>query len=161
MSTFRTHSQTILGVVAGVAALFVASPAALAANITVPLDEIKVVTFESPVKVVYVGNPTIADVTVIDSTHVFVLGKSFGSTNIVALDDTGNQTAEDKVTVLNHDANIVTLQRGAGRSTLNCAQTRCEAAPIPGDDPMPYDTITSQVDKHQGQNLKAASGGGG
>src|SRR5262249_39934891 len=123
------------------------------------LDEIKVITFESPVKVVYVGNPTIADVTVIDATHVFVLGKSFGSTNIVALDATGSQTAEHKVTVLNREANVVTVQRGTARSTFNCAQSRCEAAPIPGDDSMPYDTITSQVDKHQGQNLKAAGGG--
>ena len=51
---------------------------------SVPLDEVRVVTFAKPVATLYVGNPVIADVMIIDSRHAFVQGKAFGSTNVVA-----------------------------------------------------------------------------
>ena len=62
---------------------------ALAGSVTVPIDQARIVTFKQPVSTVYVGNPSMADVTVIDSHRVFVLGKAFGTTNIIALDAYG------------------------------------------------------------------------
>jgi Flp pilus assembly secretin CpaC len=57
------------------------SAAAVAADgITVSTNEVRILTFPAPQEDGVCGNPTIADVTVIDSTHVFVLGKSFGTT---------------------------------------------------------------------------------
>ena len=61
------------------------------ARLSVPMDEVRMVTFVKPVATVYVGNPMIADITVIDSRHVFVLGKAFGATNIIALDSNGKR----------------------------------------------------------------------
>jgi hypothetical protein len=124
------------------------------------MDEVRILTFAKPVKTVYVGNPTIADVTVIDATHVFLLGKSFGTTNLLALDNAGHQVAEEHITVLGHQGSVVTLQRGPARTTLNCAAQRCEAMPTPGDETAPFDTVTGQVDRRQDQNLKAAAAGG-
>ena len=146
---------SMLGLAAGLALV---SPPATAAqgNISVAMDQVRVVTFARPVKTVFVGNPTIADVTVIDPTHVFLLGKSFGTTNIVALDDEGHQAADERVTVFGSEQNIVTLQRGPGRVTLNCASERCEATPTPGDQPQPFDAVLSQVDKRQSQSKTAA-----
>ena len=107
-------------------------------------------------KTVYVGNPTIADVTVIDSRHVFLQAKSFGTTNVLALDNSGKQIAEQRVNVYNHQDSVVTLQRGPARTTLNCAAERCEMQPIPGDEPQPFETVIGQVEKRD-QSLKAAA----
>jgi hypothetical protein len=142
----------------GLAGLAFPLPASAASvdSITVSTNEVHILTFQSPVKTVFVGNPTIADVTVIDSTHVFVLGKSFGTTNLVALDDRGRQAAEEQITVLNPEKSVVTVQRGHARSTMYCVANHCEGAPIPGDQNEPFDIITGQIDKREAQNLKAA-----
>ena len=75
MSDLR-RVASVLGVAASVAFAAPAYPAA-SNFVSVPMDEVRILTFAKPVKTVYVGNPTIADVTVIDATHVFLLGKSF------------------------------------------------------------------------------------
>jgi Flp pilus assembly secretin CpaC len=125
-------------------------------TITMPMDEVRVLTFSEPVKTVFVGNPTIADITVIDARHVFLQAKSFGATNLLALDENGKQVVEEHVTVYNHQDSVVTLQRGAGRTTLNCIADRCEVHPTPGDEATPFDAVTGQVEKYQ-QSQKAAA----
>src|ERR1700742_1207357 len=89
------------------AAALVASAPAFAASVSVPLDEVRILSFPDPVTTVYVGNPVIADVTVIDSKHVFVLGKSFGATNLIALGPDGNAIANEHVLVFGHSASTV------------------------------------------------------
>ncbi len=133
-----------------------AAPAADAAGFSVPLDEVKVITFKTPVKTVFVGNPTIADVTVIDPQHVFVLGKSFGTTNLVALDDRGRETVNSQISVFDRPGSVVTLHRGPAKITLSCTTVRCEAAPTPGDDKEPFEQVTTQIDRRQSLSLKAA-----
>ena len=134
------------------ATLLAAAPAyAAGKNETVglALDEVHTITFRSPVSTVYVGNPTIADVTMIDARHAFVQGKGYGRTNIVALN-------RDNVTVFNTNITVtgsegggtVTLNRGAQRVTLNCAGGRCEPTPMPGDG-KDSDPINAQIAAHQ------------
>src|SRR5215813_5922040 len=101
----RSFLQAIIG--AGLTALSFVSPAE-ARDITVPMDEVRIVTFPAPVSTVYVANPAIADVTVIDSRRVFLLGKNFGSTNLVALDSKGNPTVSQRVTVFGRQGSSVT-----------------------------------------------------
>jgi Flp pilus assembly secretin CpaC len=156
MSNLRLFASS-LGLTAGLALLVPASAAPFN-SVTVSTDEVRVLSFQSPVKTVFVGNPTIADVTVIDSKHVFLLGKSFGTTNLVALDEQGRQTTDEEITVLNRQERVVTLQRGAARATLYCIANRCEAAPTPGDQSEPFDSVTGQIDRRQAQNLKSAAG---
>ena len=149
--------KPVLGVVAGLSGLLAASIAS-AESLQIPLDQVHVLAFKTPVKTVFIGNPVIADITVIDPTHVFILGKNFGTTNVVALDDKGQEFFNEQVTVLDRPGSIVTLQRGVGKSTLNCNAARCEAAPTPGDENVPYDLVTGQIDKRDALNAKAASG---
>ena len=141
------------------ATLLAAAPAyAAGKNDTVglTLDEVHTLTFRSPVSTVYVGNPTIADVTMIDARHAFVQGKGYGRTNIVALN-------RDNVTVFNTNITVtgsegggtVTLNRGAQRVTLNCAGGRCEPTPMPGDG-KDSDAITGQITAHQSAARTAA-----
>src|SRR5262249_13425483 len=149
-------NSSIVSLAVGFCAATFFSQAALAAGVGVPMDQVRMITFRTPFKTVYVGNPIIADITVIDSTHVFVLGKNFGTTNIVALDDGGRVIMNDQITVLGQQGTMVTLQRGPGQKTLSCDAGRCEAKPTPGDEPVPFDAVSGQIDRRDGQNLRAA-----
>ena len=126
-------------------------------SIAVPLDEVRVVAFSQPVSTIYVGNPMIADVSMIDSKHAFVLGKSFGATNVVALDSDGKQVVNDPVNVFGHSGSTVILHRGTQQSTYACAGVRCESAPTPGDDKDTFATRMEQLASHQDAGVKAAS----
>jgi hypothetical protein len=125
-------------------------------GIAVPLDEVRVVQFSQPIATVYVGNPAIADVSVIDPRHVFVLGKAFGETNMVALNADGKQVTNDHVSIFGHTGSMVTLHRGPMQMTYTCASARCEAAPTPGDDKDSYATRLGQAAAHQEWGLKSA-----
>jgi len=127
--------------------------------ISVPLDEVRVVAFSHPVATVYVGNPVIADVSMIDSRHAFVLGKGFGGTNIVALDTDGKQVVNEHISVFGHVASTVIVHRGTAQSTYNCASARCEVAPTPGDDKETYDSRMGQILSRQEAGAKAAGEG--
>ncbi len=144
-----------------VAALFslLAVPAQAGGAISVPMDEVRTITFDRPITTVYVGNPSIVDVTMIDSTHAFVLGKAFGATNLLALDAKGTQIVNDPVTVLGRSEAVVTLNRGSTQVTYACASSRCETAPIPGDSKDAYELQMGQVQAHQDMGEKAASVG--
>lgn len=132
------------------------SAPALAADIAVPMDQVRMVSFDKPVATVYVGNPVVADVTVIDSRRVFILGKAFGATNIIALDAAGNQVADKPLTVYGRGANVVTLNRGAEQLTYACAAARCETAPLPGDASGPFQAVMGEITQHQDMGKKAA-----
>jgi hypothetical protein len=127
-------------------------------QVSVPLDEVRMIAFDKPVATVYVGNPVIADITMIDARHAFVLGKAFGGTNILALDSTGLEVSNEHVTVFGGSrAGTVELQRGVNRITYACAASRCEAAPVPGDGKDIFDNALDQISKHQDLGAKAAS----
>src|SRR5258708_18586938 len=112
---FMRHS------IAAALALGLVSTQALAAGVAVPRDEVRTVTFTKPVTTVYVGNPSIADVNMIDSRHAFLLGKSFGSTNIIALDSAGREVSNVPVSVSgSHGGSTVTLTKGTAQTTLAC-----------------------------------------
>src|ERR1700709_452244 len=121
-----------------IAATFFAVAPAYAADknnaVALALDEVHTLPSRTPVSTVYVGNPTIADVTMIDARHAFVQGKGYGRTNLVALNRDNVQVFNTHITVTGNDGGgTVTLNRGAQRITLNCAGGRCEPTPMPGD----------------------------
>ena len=132
------------------------SAAAAAGGVAVPIDQARVIAFARPATTVFVGNPAMADVTVIDPTHVFVLGKAFGATNLIALDASGNVLANDPLTVEGHVASTVTLNLGSAQQTYACASGRCEAAPVPGDAQGPYSAVMGENQNRQGMGKAAA-----
>jgi Flp pilus assembly secretin CpaC len=128
-------------------------------SISLPIDEVRVVAFSQPVATVYVGNPVVADVSVIDSRHAFVLGKGFGSTNIIALNTDGKQVVNEHVTVFGHTGTTVVVNRGPAQATYACANSRCEVTPMPGDDDKSFSSRMTQAAAHQDAGAKAASAG--
>lgn len=128
-----------------------------AADVAVALDEVRTLTFATPVATVYVGNPAIADINMIDSRHAFILGKGYGSTNIVALNRQGSQISDLRVNVSGSQRqSTVVLNRGAARVTYNCTADHCDATPQPGDGKDAFDGGNGQTNIHQEIAKKAA-----
>src|SRR6185312_10271577 len=141
-------------------AVLAAAPAH-AAGIAVAMDEVRTVTFPKSVATIYVGNPTIADINMIDSRHAFILGKAFGYTNMVALDKNGDQVSNIPITVKAQNS-VVTLNKGAAQFTMACTSARCEWAPTQGDEKTHFTNNTSEITTHQNSaKTSAASGAAG
>ncbi len=138
----RSSIAAAIAVAAGLA-----GSQAFAAGVAVPMDEVRTVAFAKPVATVYVGNPAIADINMIDARHAFVLGKSYGTTNMIALDHYGRQVSNTFISVSGSNGASVTLMKGATQTTLACSGSRCELAPLPGD--ARFSEISSDVSKHQ------------
>jgi hypothetical protein len=133
------------------------APAFAAGDVILALDEVHTLTFKNPVGTVYVGNPAIADITMIDARHAFVQGKSYGRTNIVALNRDGAQVFNSGVNVTGaQSSGTVVLNRGSQRITLNCAGNRCEPTPMPGDGKDSYDPANGIATAHQSTARAAA-----
>jgi len=153
----------ILGLFAAGAAMAIASRAH-ADEIHVPIDNAQMLTFSQPMRSVSIGNPAIADVTVIDRMHVLLIGKTFGSTNIIALDPAGREAMNDQIVVTGRPGGTMTVQRGIARTTLMCTANHCEADPAPGDDAggqqklvnPPYAVLTGQSTARETQATRAA-----
>jgi hypothetical protein len=154
--------RRIIIAVFSAAATFSLGAAYAGSAMSVPLDEVRVVSFARPVSVLYVGNPVIADVMIIDNRHAFVQGKAFGTTNVVALDAAGHPVANQQIVVAGKTGgnSTVTLQRGSQQTTYACAGNRCQPAPQPGDSKDAFEAGTDQISKYQGLLSKAANSGG-
>jgi hypothetical protein len=125
------------------------------------LDEVHTLTFRTPVATIYVGNPSIADVTMVDARHAFVQGKGYGRTNIVALNQDGSQVFGANINVIGAErGDTVVLNRGAQRVTYSCTERRCEPTPMPGDGKDSFDAQNNQANVHQEAARKAAQAGG-
>ena len=125
-------------------------------GLSVPMDEARLITFQQPVSTLFVGNPTIADVTIIDSRHAYLLGKTFGATNMIGLDSNNHQVLNAQINVTNRMVGAVTLNRGADTYNYECTALRCETSPKPGD-PQSYVTNTESTSQsHEEQGAKAA-----
>ena len=155
MTQSRLHS--IFASLVGASALVLVSGAALAGDIHLGMDQVRVITIKTPFNAVSVGNPLIADATVIDENHVFLVGKEFGTTNLVAVDDEGNRVAEELITVTTQQGRMVTLQRGTNWSTLTCNAERCDVRPTPGDEGVRFQIESQQIGQREAQSVGAAS----
>jgi hypothetical protein len=140
----------------GSAAFFALGTAASAESVSVPMDEVRVIAFSNPVTTVYVGNPVIADVTMIDPKHAFLLGKTFGETNVIALGANGKELDNRHVVVFGRRMGAVTLNRGAQTYNYTCTALHCETQPVPGDPNEYVSNTSSAVDVHENMGAKAA-----
>jgi hypothetical protein len=126
-------------------------------GVAVVMDQVRIVTFNRPVATVFVGNPMIADATVIDPYHAFVLGKTFGVTNLIALSAQSQTIANQQITVANRSGGVVTLHKGANQFSYACTTAHCEANPLPGDQKQFFDDNSTAISGHQDAAIRAAS----
>ena len=131
----------------------------VSAPISVAMDNVTLVAFKAPVATVYIGNPSIADLTILDSKHVFVLGKRFGATNLIALGTDKKVIENDPVTVLSRQAEAVTVFRGENTYNYVCTGLHCETKPVPGDPKPWFDNTEGEAGAHEDAGTKVAGGG--
>ena len=121
----------------GLAALAVvpASAQAAATNepITVKANMARILRISAPAATVIIGNPGVADVTIQDPQTLILTGKSFGETNLIVLDSAGNPVADTMVSVVQANADTITVYMGTARTTLSC-QPVCQPTITLGDD---------------------------
>lgn len=128
--------------------------------VTVMVDRAKVFRIQEPASTVIVGNPFIADVAMHDSTTVVITGKSYGSTNLVILDENNEPIIDEVITVKAAGDGTVLVHRNSSRQSYSCAP-ECEPTLRLGDQAENFDNVAEQATKRNELALKAAGGGGG
>ncbi|WP_346900321.1 pilus assembly protein N-terminal domain-containing protein [uncultured Roseibium sp.] len=123
--------------------------------VTVTVDRAKVFRIQEPASTVIIGNPFIADVSMHDHFTVVVTGKSYGSTNLVILDDKGEPIIDEVIIVRASEDNVVSVTRNALRQTYSCSPV-CEPTLRLGDSQAAFDTFAQQATMRNDLAEKAA-----
>lgn len=98
--------------------------AAAAQAIGVAIDQAQRVQLRGPASSVIVGNPQIADVTVVDANTLFITGKGYGVTEVVAVDPVGRTVFQSQVVVTaGNGVGAVRVWRGAQATEMACASS--------------------------------------
>jgi hypothetical protein len=125
------------------------TPAYSAETVLVPMDEARIIRLNRAPNTVIVGNPLIADVTVQDERLLIVVGKTYGTTNVIALDENGEELSHLDVSVRTGGGNNLQVFYGSARTSYTCAP-RCERRIEIGDDIGKFEETTKQgTDKIQ------------
>jgi Flp pilus assembly secretin CpaC len=128
------------------------SPAAAQAGVdrgalTVTVNRAKVIRLPERAQTVVVGNPAIADLSLQKNGIVVVTGKSYGSTNLIAIDGAGNMLAESLVNVIAQTDGLVVVQRAFERYSYSCNPV-CQPSVNLGDTQAYFNDARAQADAH-------------
>ena len=115
---------------------------------------------------IVVGNPAIADVSVGSQDLVFVVGRGFGETNLIILDEQGRTVMDADIQVTSvTPSHGLRVFDGGRRRTFSCAPY-CQPSPILGDNPDFVGNNTPEVGETSGMEalfedmFSAAEGAG-
>ncbi|SFV26373.1 Pilus formation protein N terminal region [Hyphomicrobium facile] len=136
-----TPQRAIRGIACASLIALAGMPAA-AGDLVVRYDQSQLLRLPRPASEIIVGNPSIADVTLQDGNLVVVTGKTFGITNIIALDNDHNVIQDQRVMVERDDRRIVNLHKGSQRFTYACTPN-CEPTLTIGDEKDFFDNVKS------------------
>jgi hypothetical protein len=109
-----------------------AEPVAMGSTVQVVIDQAKLLKLPEGTATLVVGNPLIADVSLQTGGVIVLTGKSYGTTNVVALDRAGTVTMEHLVEVQGPRENVLVLYRGIDRESYSCTP-KCERRITIGD----------------------------
>lgn len=133
-------------------AAFGPEPAYAAASsevVTITLDEARVAKIPEGTSTLVVGNPMIADVTMLKTNNAMVItGKGYGETNLIAIDTAGSVIDERRVRVLPAKT-VLVLQSGPSRMSYAC-NPDCMPSVQLGDDDKTF--------KDEGEQISARNG---
>jgi hypothetical protein len=133
------------------------APAA-ADDLVVKYDQSQLLRLPRPAAEIIIGNPAIADVAVQSGNLLVITGKSFGITNIIALDADRNVIQDQRVLVRRDEAKVVNLQRGTERQSYNCSP-QCNPSIVIGDEQKYFDAIRNASQNKIGFSERAAESG--
>ncbi|MEP6343871.1 MAG: pilus assembly protein N-terminal domain-containing protein [Maricaulaceae bacterium] len=134
MATPVMANDILAGPVAG--PHHIIAPPQIKKTYSVGLNKTEVVRLPVAASAILVGNPNVADVSIHSANTFFVVGRSYGETNILILDTQGHTILDANVQVSNilPRNGIRVFYGGNERETYNCTPN-CTAAPVLGDNP--------------------------
>jgi len=124
---------------------------AFAAQLNVPMNESSVVHLEGDATTVIVGNPMVADVTVIEGNGLVVHGRVFGNTDVTVLDGAGQEILSLSVSVTDRWRGGVALHTGGTQPSQRASSVNyvcnpdCVRALHPGDQPEAAEDFANQT----------------
>lgn len=124
------------------AAVLMTASSALAAQVTVPLDQVRRLNFVGLAGTAMVGNDQIADVNVVDERTVFVVGKRRGVTNVVILDRASRTLFDGEIVVSTSEGRPVIINQGGVATSYICA-VGCERITGPAPTPLQSPSLAS------------------
>lgn len=111
---------TLIALAGTVACVLGSVRPAQAEALIVPLDHSTRLRVAGSASSVVVGNPAVADVTVVDSHTLFVSGRGYGVTDVVVLDVSGRTLFSTEVVVGVAHTGRVSVWRGPTRVDMAC-----------------------------------------
>jgi hypothetical protein len=144
------------------AAVALAATHAAADDLIVKYDQSQLLRLSRPAAEIIIGNPTIADVSVQGGNLLVITGKSFGITNIIALDAERTVIQDQRVLVQRDERKVVNLQKGGKRESYNCSP-QCNPSITVGDDTQYFDAVAKNSERKiklsEGQAEAGGNGG--
>lgn len=128
---------------AAVTAAIAFTGTALSAPFTVEANKTEPLRFKRPAVSIIIGNPLVADVAIFNDQMVFVTGKSYGTTNLMAFDASGKLIYSNDITVLSPTTNLLRIVRGESIQSYDCTP-ECRSIMNPGDDQAYFDNVYQQ-----------------
>jgi putative type II/III system pilus formation protein len=117
------------------------------ATLAVTIDQAKVAQLPAGTRTLVVGNPAIADVTMLKGGGAMVVtGKGYGLTNLIALDAQGNIIDEKNIEV-EQAKSVLVVQRGDERESYWC-NPLCMPTVQVGDDDKAFSAASGQITAH-------------
>ncbi|MBA4174131.1 MAG: hypothetical protein C0511_16115 [Hyphomicrobium sp.] len=141
------------------AAMTLEATHARANDLIVRYDQSQLLRLPRPVAEVIIGNPSIADVAIQGGNLLVVTGKTFGVTNIIALDGERNVIQDQRVVVQRDEVRSVNLHRGSSRFSFSCTPA-CSPTLTIGDDKDYFETISKHGEKKTKFSEQSSEGGG-
>ena len=123
-------------------------------QISVLLDRAQLFKMPESAKTLVIGNPVVADVSIIKNGLMVVTGKSYGLTNVIALDNQGRQISDTLIQVTAPKDEMITVSRGLESETYHCAPT-CNPTLMLGDDDKYFGKVSGQAAKHTSASVPA------
>ncbi len=100
--------------------------------IKVTLNQATLIRLEDRISDAIVGNPAIADITMQNGKSFVLTGKSYGRTNLMLMNKSGELIFNRSIHVDDDLKNIVRIQRGNLRVSYTCTP-QCQPTPTLGD----------------------------
>ena len=158
--SLRTAAH-IAGLTLAAAVAMAANPA-FAEDLVVKFDQSQLLQLPRPAAEIIIGNPSIADVAIQSGNLLVITGKSFGVTNIIALDAERKVIQDQRIMVRRDEARIVNVYKSSNRSTYNCSP-QCNPTITPGDEEKFFNStlaLSKAKNEYSDRAAEAASAGG-
>ncbi len=154
----KVFSLQVMRSVASAGFLALSNMTVSAGDLIVRYDQSQLLRLPRPASEIIVGNPSIADVTLQDGNLLVVTGKTFGITNIIALDADHDVIQDQRVMVERDDRRVVNLHKGSQRFTYACTPN-CEPTLTIGDDKDFFTEVQSANNSKMGFSSGASDKG--